>query len=106
MIPSANRMARSLRYGKESMSQLSAREAAVARNYSFFERKLPELLPHENGKYALLHDEKLISIFDTASGAMRAGTDRFDDGLFSVQKVEESSINLGYFSYARYSRVA
>ena len=41
-----------------------------------------------------------------AVAAHFAGAEKFPDGLFSVQKVEEGAISLGFFSYARYSRAA
>lgn len=85
---------------------MSAKERANAENYQAFEQSLPKLLPDEKGKYALLHDGRLIGIFDSALEAHNAGARSFDDGLFSVQKVKEGAINLGFFSYARYCRAS
>lgn len=79
---------------------------AIARNYEAFEKMLPDLLKTAKGRFALLRDCELIGLFESASAAHFAGEQRFDDNLFSVQKVEEGAINLGFFSYARYSRVA
>lgn len=85
---------------------LSAKRDAVAANYEAFEQMLPELLRDAPGKYVLLRDRQLVDIFGTASAAHAAGTARFDDGLFSVQKVKEGAVSLGFFSYARYCRAA
>ena len=79
---------------------------AIARNYEAFEKMLPNLLQTASGKFALLRDRELVGLFDTASAAHFAAVDRFDDRLFSVQKVEESAVSLGFFSYARYCRAA
>jgi hypothetical protein len=85
---------------------LSAKEKAIAENYEAFEQLLPGLLRSAEGKYALLRDRKLIELFETGGKAHAAGSERFGDGLFSVQKVKAGAISLGFFSYARYCRVA
>lgn len=79
---------------------------AIAQNYEAFEKMLPGLLKTAKGKFALLRDCELVGIFDSASAAHFAAVDRFDDNLFSVQKIEESAVSLGFFSYARYCRTA
>jgi hypothetical protein len=83
---------------------MDVRERELTENYAAFEKMLPELLKSSAGKYALLRNRGLVEIFDTAAEAHSAGTSRFDDGLFSVQKVRPGTINLGLFSYARYCR--
>lgn len=85
---------------------LSAKRDAVAANYEAFEQMLPDLIRDASGKFVLLKDRRLIDIFESASAAHAAGTARFDDGLFSVQKVKEGAVSLGFFSYARYCRTA
>jgi len=83
---------------------MQTRERALTENYAAFERMLPDLLEKDAGKYALLYNRELIGVFDTAAAAHSTGRARFDDGLFSVQKVKEGTISLGFFSYARYCR--
>jgi hypothetical protein len=84
----------------------AAKQDALAANYEAFEQMLPGLLQQAPGKYALLRDRQLVGTFDTASAAHSAGSSRFDDGLFSVQKIKEGAVSLGFFSYARYCRAA
>jgi hypothetical protein len=84
----------------------SEKEQAIAENYEAFETLLPELMIRARGKYALLRNRELVEIFETAGEAHLAGIKRFDDERFSVQKVEEKPIDLGFFSYAGYRRVA
>lgn len=83
---------------------MEARERALADNYAAFEQLLPKLLESDAGRFALLHNRQLIGLYDGAGFAHAAGKSRFDDGLFSVQKVKEGTISLGFFSYARYCR--
>ncbi|MDP9415454.1 MAG: hypothetical protein M3Q08_15525 [Pseudomonadota bacterium] len=81
------------------------KQRVLAANYEAFESMLPELLPSSAGKFALLRDRRLVEVFDSAAAVHAAGAARFDDGLFSVQKVKEGAVSLGFFSYARYCRV-
>lgn len=83
-----------------------AKRDAIARNYEAFEKMLPSLINAAKGRFALMRDQELVGLFDGASAAHFAGAEKFADGLFSVQKVEEGAISLGFFSYARYSRAA
>lgn len=85
---------------------MSAKRDAIAANYEAFEQMLPDLIRDAPGKFALLKDRRLVGTFDSASAAHAAGTARFDDGLFSVQKVKKGAVSLGFFSYARYCRTA
>jgi hypothetical protein len=81
---------------------LSPKADAIASNYEAFEAMLPELLERAPGKYALLRERQLAGLFDTARAAHAAGAARFEDGLYSVQKVKEGAAASGFFSYARY----
>jgi hypothetical protein len=69
-------------------------------NLSFFQKKLPELLEKHRDKYALLKDEEVVAFYDTVVDAQTTGEKLYQDGIFSVQKVTDTSINLGFYSYA------
>lgn len=84
----------------------TAKEKALAANYEAFEEMLPDLLKSAAGSFALIRDRGLVGTFDTAGEAYAEGRTRFDDGLFSVQKIKEGAVSLGFFSYARYCRAA
>lgn len=88
------------------MDERSVKEKAIVENYEAFEAMLPLLLQTHKGEFALLNDRQVVAFFESASAAQRAGADRFPDGAFSVQKVEDKAIDLGFYSYARYRRVA
>lgn len=79
---------------------------AITDNYHAFEAMLALLLQDHKGEYVLMRDGQVVGFFDGAGAAQRAGVERFDDGLFSVQKVEEQGIDLGFYSHARYRRFA
>jgi hypothetical protein len=88
------------------MAIQSVKEQAIAENYEAFEAILPLLLQEHQGQYALMRDRIVIGFFAAASAAQLTGLKDYPDGRFSVQKVEEKAIDLGFYSYARYRRVA
>lgn len=88
------------------METRTAKERAIAENFEAFESMLPLLLQTHKGEFALLHDREVAGFFPSASAAQLAGKERFPSGSFSIQKIEGKAIDLGFYSYARYRRVA
>jgi hypothetical protein len=88
------------------VARRNTKEEAIALNYEAFEAMLPLLLQEHEGQYVLLRDGAVVSFYDKASDAQLAGKREFADVRFSVQKVEKKAIDLGFYSYARYRRVA
>ena len=88
------------------MSDHSAKRDAIARNYEAFEAMLPVLLAERRDQFALMRDGAVAGFFPSAGEAQQAGSAQFSDGLFSVQRVEDKVIDLGFYSYARYRRVS
>lgn len=88
------------------MSVENERDRIIGENYDAFEALLPSIISSHAGEYALLRDKKIIAYYPSAGGAQMAGLRRYPDGAFSVQKVEQKAIDLGFYSHARYRRVA
>ena len=57
---------------------------------------MPNIFNLYNNKYALLKNAEIIDYFDTLDDAIKYAKMRFEDGLYSVQKVNEPPVNLGY----------
>ena len=72
----------------------------IDQNYAAFKALLPDLMKTSAGKWALLRNEQVEAIFDTARDAQLAGGKLFSDGLFSVQEVRDRAVDLGWFSHA------
>lgn len=73
------------------------RNSQVEENYKAFKeiRFSPEL----NGRYALLHDQKLMATYHTGEDAFQTGLLLYKKvGNFSVQKVGERPAGLGFVS--------
>jgi hypothetical protein len=76
------------------------KQEEVDRNFAFFQRELPQLLAEHRGKFALLRDCKSTRYYDTAQDAFTAGSQLYEDGLFSIQRVTEEIGDLGFYSHA------
>jgi hypothetical protein len=74
-------------------------QAEVDRNYQIFEKELPNLAAF-NGKFALMHDGKIIHYYDTVADAVGTGKIMYSDDIFSVQQVQTEPVNLGFLSHA------
>jgi hypothetical protein len=82
------------------MTERRTRQQEVDRNFAFFHPKLPELLKTHRGKFALIRNQEIIGFYDTVMDAHTTGAKFFDDGLFSIQEVDDTPIDLGVFSHA------
>ena len=79
----------------------------IEQNFRVFEGCLATLLPAHAGEFALLHSGELIGVFPSAVDAMTEGYHRFgEDGLFSIQRVIDRPVDLGFVSYAAGERDA
>ncbi len=79
-------------------------DAEVQRNLFAFLPRLKSLLPEHEGSYAVLHDQQIIGIYRKLSEALRDAQARFEDGLFSIQRVTDKPVELGMFSSAENQR--
>lgn len=50
------------------------------------------------GEYALLKDRNVVGFFRTVREADNVGHQRYPDGIYSVQEVDDQPIDLGWFS--------
>ena len=68
-------------------------------NYDVFMRMLGSLLPEHRDQLALMRDGEIVGYFDTPREALHAATERFRDGIFSIQEVTDEPIDLGFWSH-------
>lgn len=69
-------------------------------NLEYFLKELPNILPVQAGKFALLRHQEIVGYFDTAADALAAANNSYQDGIFSIQQVTTGGVGLGFFSYA------
>jgi hypothetical protein len=65
---------------------------------------LPEILPLHQNKYALMKDGEAVGFYSTLEDAYTTANKFYSDQPFSVQKVTDISVDLGFFSHAFGSR--
>ena len=66
---------------------------ALERELQTYERELLKLLAHE-GKYALIHGDDVIGIFDTFAEALTVGYGRFGLDSFMAQPIEAEPVDV------------
>lgn len=79
---------------------IRSREEEIRRNLDFFLTKREELLRDHKGRYVLLRDRRVVGIYDTMRDARLTGERFFKDKVFSIQKVDPTAVNLGFYSHA------
>ena len=72
----------------------------IQRNFDFFQSVVPSIMDEHAGKMALIHDCIIVGYFDSPGEAVKAGADRFGDLPFSVQRVIDRPIDIGFLSHA------
>lgn len=81
------------------MITLEQKQEEITKNYAYYEEILPEIRQTRAGQYLLLRKKNEIAYFNDILEALRYADDNFDDGLYSVQKVDAPPIDLGFFSH-------
>lgn len=75
----------------------------VEMNYKAFQEMLSSIIVKHRNKHALMKDGKIIEYFDTSRNAFIAGEllygNFYEQGRYSVQKVTDEVINLGFWAY-------
>lgn len=79
-------------------------DAEIQRNLFAFLPRLSDLLPDNEGRFALLRHQQIQSLHDKLSDALSRGYAEFSDGLFSIQKVTDRPVELGMFGDANNPR--
>jgi hypothetical protein len=72
----------------------------IDNNLKFFLGELPKIPQAQRGKFAILRNREIVGFYDTAMDAFRAASTAFPDGIFSIQQVIDTAIDLGYYSHA------
>lgn len=75
------------------------KQQQIDQNYEEFKKLLPNL-EREAGKYALMRDGKIINFYGNFADAYTTGKAIYNDGLFSVQRVNARPVDLGFLSHA------
>jgi hypothetical protein len=85
--------------GRAIMDKQRVREQ-VDKNYEAFRAMLPTILPLHQDKYALMKDGAAVGFYSTLEDAYTTANQFYKDEPFSVQKVTDTAVDLGFFSHA------
>jgi hypothetical protein len=77
-----------------------ARELEIRQNYSFFKGVVASLMDQHAGQYALIRRREIVGYYASAGEAVTDGARQFGDSPFSVQRVINRPIDLGFLSHA------
>lgn len=72
----------------------------IDQNYAAFEKLMPTLLTKHAGGFALLRERQLVGVYSKAVDAVAEAQQRFADGIFSIQRITDRALDLGFLSYA------
>ena len=72
----------------------------VDENYKAFLAALPTIVGTHRGKYALMKDGAIVGIYSTLEDAYTTASKFLAGQDFSVQKVTDEPVDLGFFSHA------
>ncbi len=82
--------------GNKPMTQ----QQEVDRNYEEFQRLLPTILMEHRNQYALMQDGKVTGYYTTSRDAISAANSFLVGKPFSIQRVTDGKVDLGFFSHA------
>lgn len=77
------------------MSTIEEIQKEVDNNYQFFLKEKDNIPQYLLDKYVLIRKEEFIEYFDSMDDAIKYAKIKFEDGLYSVQKVNDLPVDLG-----------
>ena len=78
---------------------IARQKLQVDQNYDVFTRLLGALLRDHRDQLALMRDGEVVGFYQTPREALQAATEKFPDGIFSIQEVTDEPIDLGFWSH-------
>ena len=78
------------------MSTIEEIQKEVDNNYQFFLKEKDKIPNYLLDKYVLIRKEEFIEYFDSIDDAIKYAKIKYEDNLYSVQKVNDLPVNLGF----------
>ena len=78
------------------MSTIEEIQKEVDNNYQFFLKEKDKIPNYLIDKYVLIRKEEFIEYFDSIDDAIKYAKIKYEDNLYSVQKVNDLTVNLGF----------
>jgi hypothetical protein len=90
----ARRHYRQRRFDKSSLIRYILTMAEIDTEIKAYEKMQPELEAHHMGKWVLLHDGKLVNVYDTFELATEDAVRKFGRGPFLIRQVGAPPVTL------------
>ncbi len=75
-------------------------QAQVDSNYEVFLKELPSIIKNHRDEYALMKDGEIVEFYATIQDAKTTAGKFMAGELFSIQRVTDAPVDLGFFSHA------
>jgi hypothetical protein len=75
-------------------------QTEIDTNYEAFRKMLPSIIYPNRDKFALMKGGVILGYFSSSFDAKTAAKMSIQDGIYSIQRVTDTSVDLGYFSHA------
>ena len=72
----------------------------VDANYEAFLKELPSIMKEHRDKYALMQNGQIVGFYATIQDAKTTAQKFLTGGPFSIQRVTDVPVDLGFFSHA------
>lgn len=86
------------------MNTTATKSSEINSNFEAFSRLLPTMLVERFGQSALMKAGRVVGFYKTTGAALSTAKKSYPDGIFSIQKVENIPVDLGWFSHELVSR--
>ena len=80
-----------------------SQQEEVDKNYEAFQKLLPSIIDAHRNQYALMHNGEIVGFYTTSRDAVNTANRFLAGKPFSIQRVTDESVDLGFFSHAVHS---
>jgi Family of unknown function (DUF5678) len=86
--------------GSSGKMEMTQTRDQVDKNYEAFVAMLPNIIGLHRNKYALMKDGEVVGYYTTLEDAYMTANKFYPNEPYSVQKVTDVAVDLGFFSHA------
>ncbi|MCY4262553.1 MAG: hypothetical protein OXC97_04465 [Candidatus Dadabacteria bacterium] len=79
------------------MADRNKKLAEIRENFEAFETFLPSIKQKYIGEFAVLREKQIVDYFDSMEDAVKYADTKYENGVYSIQQVDNRIVDLGYF---------
>ena len=85
-------------FNYESPQRMTEMQSELEKNWSAFEKARQRLEAEHLGRIVLLHDGKIIAVYNDSGDAYDIGCEKYGLGNFSIETIGSRPKSLGFFT--------